>query len=371
MAGHTAACFSASSHWTMTSACPSPRRGSRRRLLRISPEPAKGRFETTEKGSRGQLQRLASASTTRTPRGANRRRSSAASRGSSSTATTSAPASSSARVNTPVPAPTSTTRSPGAIRASLTISAASRLLRRKCWPGAPGVRVAAERPRKTTIVVTRSDSSQPCGLCHSRAVFDHVTIRVSNREASERFYDTVLAALGIEKTYSDAHFAEWNDFSLAEHERRAPAHETSPHRLRGADARRRRPLLGSRDGSRISRRRPSRAPAAVHRGLLRRLPARPGRKQRRGGPLRVGAGARDRPLWIRGGRRAGVEAVLRGAWRGAARLRASDGQARAVRFAGEDRGGSFSLVAGDTPTEHVHLAFPVADDASVDASIAS
>ena len=33
-----------------------------------------------------------------------------------------------------------------------------------------------------------------------RAVFDHVTIRVSDREASERFYETVLGAIGIERT---------------------------------------------------------------------------------------------------------------------------------------------------------------------------
>jgi catechol 2,3-dioxygenase-like lactoylglutathione lyase family enzyme len=46
-------------------------------------------------------------------------------------------------------------------------------------------------------------------------VFDHVTIRASDREASERFYDTVLRTLGIEKTYSDDDFAEWNDFSLS------------------------------------------------------------------------------------------------------------------------------------------------------------
>jgi catechol 2,3-dioxygenase-like lactoylglutathione lyase family enzyme len=46
-------------------------------------------------------------------------------------------------------------------------------------------------------------------------VFDHVTIRVSDREASERFYATVLATLGIEKTHSDERYAEWGGFSLA------------------------------------------------------------------------------------------------------------------------------------------------------------
>jgi catechol 2,3-dioxygenase-like lactoylglutathione lyase family enzyme len=46
-------------------------------------------------------------------------------------------------------------------------------------------------------------------------VFDHVTIRVSDREASERFYDTALATLGIARTASVALYAEWDDFSLA------------------------------------------------------------------------------------------------------------------------------------------------------------
>jgi catechol 2,3-dioxygenase-like lactoylglutathione lyase family enzyme len=46
-------------------------------------------------------------------------------------------------------------------------------------------------------------------------VFDHVTIRVSDGEASEQFYELVLATLGIEKTFSDGTFAEWDDFSLS------------------------------------------------------------------------------------------------------------------------------------------------------------
>jgi catechol 2,3-dioxygenase-like lactoylglutathione lyase family enzyme len=45
-------------------------------------------------------------------------------------------------------------------------------------------------------------------------VFDHVTIRVSDRQASERFYDTVLGVLGIEIEYSDDDFTEWDDFSI-------------------------------------------------------------------------------------------------------------------------------------------------------------
>lgn len=43
-------------------------------------------------------------------------------------------------------------------------------------------------------------------------MFDHVTIRVSDRAASERFYDTVLGAIGIAKTSP----GEWDDFSMAQ-----------------------------------------------------------------------------------------------------------------------------------------------------------
>jgi catechol 2,3-dioxygenase-like lactoylglutathione lyase family enzyme len=47
-------------------------------------------------------------------------------------------------------------------------------------------------------------------------VFDHVTIRVSDRGASERFYDLVLGTIGVDEAYSGAEFTEWDDFSLAE-----------------------------------------------------------------------------------------------------------------------------------------------------------
>jgi len=46
-------------------------------------------------------------------------------------------------------------------------------------------------------------------------VFDHVTIRVSDRAASQRFYESVFAPLAIEPTHSDEALAEWDDFSLS------------------------------------------------------------------------------------------------------------------------------------------------------------
>ncbi len=46
------------------------------------------------------------------------------------------------------------------------------------------------------------------------AVLDHVDIRVSDRDASQRFYDTVLGVLGKERTIEDTH-VDWRDFAIA------------------------------------------------------------------------------------------------------------------------------------------------------------
>ncbi len=44
-------------------------------------------------------------------------------------------------------------------------------------------------------------------------MIDHVDIRVSDRNASQRFYDTVLTVLGQERTdYPE--YTEWGDFSI-------------------------------------------------------------------------------------------------------------------------------------------------------------
>jgi catechol 2,3-dioxygenase-like lactoylglutathione lyase family enzyme len=50
-------------------------------------------------------------------------------------------------------------------------------------------------------------------------MFDHVTIRVADRGASERFYDLVLGTIGIATTSSNDQYAEWGDFSLAQDDR--------------------------------------------------------------------------------------------------------------------------------------------------------
>jgi len=48
-------------------------------------------------------------------------------------------------------------------------------------------------------------------------VLDHITIRVSDRAASERFYDTVLRTIGIERSGRDDDYTVWRgQFSLAQ-----------------------------------------------------------------------------------------------------------------------------------------------------------
>jgi catechol 2,3-dioxygenase-like lactoylglutathione lyase family enzyme len=45
-------------------------------------------------------------------------------------------------------------------------------------------------------------------------VFDHVVVAVSDLAASERFYRTVLSMLGVEPTHADARVVEWEDFVI-------------------------------------------------------------------------------------------------------------------------------------------------------------
>ena len=47
-------------------------------------------------------------------------------------------------------------------------------------------------------------------------MFDHVTIGVADRHLSERFYRTVLSALGYDAPSSGDAFLEWNDFSVVQ-----------------------------------------------------------------------------------------------------------------------------------------------------------
>ena len=200
-------------------------------------------------------------------------------------------------------------------------------------------------------------------VCHSPGLFDHVEIRVSDRAASERFYDMVLATLGL-TPMGDEQITEWGDFGVAPatHDKPvshglhvaffAPSREVvdefwrvgtnAGYRDDGAPGLRPRyspdyygTFLLDPDGNSVE---------AVHHGADRET------------------GAIDH-LWIR-------VADLDEADRFYAALAPHAGFR--LKRAAQDRvqvsgdRGSFSLVVG-RPTEHVHIAFPAADDAAVDA----
>jgi catechol 2,3-dioxygenase-like lactoylglutathione lyase family enzyme len=197
-------------------------------------------------------------------------------------------------------------------------------------------------------------------------VFDHVTIRASDRAASERFYLTILPALGIEQTHSDEEFAEWDDFSLVQATDDVPVtrrlhigfvapsraavdafHEVGTgagYRDDGAPGPRpqyRDEYYGSflldPDGN---------SAEAVHHGDMCR-------------------GGNIDHLWIRVADLAAAQRFYEivGPHVG---LRPGNDAPDRRQFVGPHRG-SFSLVAGDAPTEHVHMAFPTDDDADVHA----
>jgi catechol 2,3-dioxygenase-like lactoylglutathione lyase family enzyme len=53
-------------------------------------------------------------------------------------------------------------------------------------------------------------------------MIDHVGLRVSDLDASARFYDTLLEPLGIERTATEDSIVEWNDLAIS------PASEDKP-----------------------------------------------------------------------------------------------------------------------------------------------
>jgi catechol 2,3-dioxygenase-like lactoylglutathione lyase family enzyme len=195
-------------------------------------------------------------------------------------------------------------------------------------------------------------------------VFDHVEIRVSDRPASERFYDTVLRTLGIDRTHTDEEVAEWDDFGLAETTEEKPVTHglhvgfVAPSREHVDEFWRVGTAAGYRDDGPPG---PRPEYGGDYYGAFLLDPDGNSAEAVHHGALREG-GAVDH-LWIRV---ADVAAAKRfyelvAAYAGF-RLR-RDLPERA-QFAGES--GSFSVVQG-TPAEHVHLAFPVDENAAVEA----
>jgi catechol 2,3-dioxygenase-like lactoylglutathione lyase family enzyme len=191
-------------------------------------------------------------------------------------------------------------------------------------------------------------------------MFDHVTIRVSDRAASRRFYETLLG----EPTYAGDEFDEWKDFSLTQAD---DEHPVSRHLHVGFAA----PSRGEVDafwrrGAEAGYRsdgepglRPQYHPSYYGGFLL----------DPDGNSVEACTGFRDEAgppidhLWLG----VGDLAASRRFWETVAPVLSLN--------VGEDRDGRFHLWAGDRsfalvadgrpPTEHVHIAFPVASDAEV------
>lgn len=188
-----------------------------------------------------------------------------------------------------------------------------------------------------------------------------MTIRVSERDASERFYEIVLRTLGIEQTSAGQDFTEWDDFSLSQADdedpvtRRLHVAFAAPSRAHvdefwrvgteagydddGAPGPRpqyREDYYGAflldPDGNSVE---------AVHHGAVR------------------GAGIDH--LWIRVVDVAAAKRFYETVAPHAGFRLERDAPERA-RFVGES--GSFSLVAG-RPTEHLHMAFPADENSTV------
>jgi catechol 2,3-dioxygenase-like lactoylglutathione lyase family enzyme len=193
-------------------------------------------------------------------------------------------------------------------------------------------------------------------------MFDHVTIRASDPAASVRFYDTVLGVLGLER-HPAGKYLEWGDFSLADP---SPEHPVT-----------RRLHIGFRAGSREvvdefwrvgteagyeSDGEPGLRPEYT-REYYGAFLLDPDGNSVEAVINEIPRGASIDHLWIRvrdlDEARRFYELIS--PWSGFA----PRGSGRfGPGFAGSQ--GSFSLIDGE-PTEHVHIAFPASDDATVDA----
>src|SRR5215207_2265035 len=197
-------------------------------------------------------------------------------------------------------------------------------------------------------------------------VFDHVAIAVSDLAASERFYRTVLSVLGVEPSYADAELVEWEDWDIMPTDREHPVTR----------------------GLHVGFRAPSRAAvdafwqAGIDAGY--RDDGAPGPRTQYGpdyyGGFLLdpdgnsaeavhGDRARSVPdgrvdhLWLRVADLAASKRFY-ATIAPHAGIRLGDDEPGRVQFTGEDY--SFSLIDDERPlTEHVHLAFPAREDATV------
>jgi catechol 2,3-dioxygenase-like lactoylglutathione lyase family enzyme len=193
-------------------------------------------------------------------------------------------------------------------------------------------------------------------------MFDHVTIRVEDRDVSERFFETVLTPLGIDTTYRTNSFAVWDEFGVTdaggEHEVTRGLHvafaapsqdQVDAFWQAGVDA------GHPEDGAP--------GPRPEYRddyyGAFLRDPSGNSIEAVHHSAVRARDGVIDH-LWIRVADLAASTAFYRAIAAGAGIELRQEAPERST-FAGS-AGGSFSLVPGSA-TENLHMAFPGDDDA--------
>jgi catechol 2,3-dioxygenase-like lactoylglutathione lyase family enzyme len=189
-------------------------------------------------------------------------------------------------------------------------------------------------------------------------VFKRVTIRVSDRDASERFYDAVLPTLGIAKTRSDEQCAEWDDFTIVQADadnpvtRRLHIGFVAPSRAEVDDFWRAGTAAGYRDDGAPG---PRPQYSDDYYGSFLLDPDGNSAEGVHHGDLRKG-GAIDH-LWIRVADVATSKSFYESVAPHVGFSLGTDIPERAS-FLGES--GSFSVLSGE-PTEHLHLAFAGSD----------
>jgi catechol 2,3-dioxygenase-like lactoylglutathione lyase family enzyme len=197
-------------------------------------------------------------------------------------------------------------------------------------------------------------------------MFDHVGVATSDLPASERFYRTVLSALGVEPSHADPGLVEWDEWAIgptdADHPVTRGLHVGFRARDRaqvdafwqaGVDA-------GYRtDGSPGERTQYS---PTYYGGFLLDPDGNSVEAVHYDRDPAVPAGRVDH-LWLRV-RNPQASGRFYAAIAPHAGLRLTLDEPGRVRLSGSDY--SFSLVRDERPlTEHVHLAFPARDDATV------
>jgi catechol 2,3-dioxygenase-like lactoylglutathione lyase family enzyme len=198
-------------------------------------------------------------------------------------------------------------------------------------------------------------------------VFDHVTIRVEDVEASRRFYELALDRLGYGEPYRGDHFFEWEDLSISAAREDRPATRNLHLALVARSSREEvdrwweaMTAAGHPDDGAPG---PRSQYSPDYYGAFVRDPDGNSVEAVHHGEPRRGENRIDH-LWIRvrdlGASRRFYETAAP-----VVGLRVKDGSANRFHVAGASR--SFALVRDDPTTENVHIAFPATDRATVEA----